>query len=229
MRVCTGGRADRRSCRRSISSRRSSTTRTPTARLPRPTRVSDIYAMGGAAAHRARDRRRFPSDGLEPRHDPRRSSAAASTSCARPAWRCSAATPSRTRRSSSATPSPAPSIPARVLSNAGARPGDVLFLTKPLGTGIVGTAIKFERVAGGDRRRRRRVDADAEPGGRRGAAGAAGRRGPRLHRRHRLRAGRARLGNGGGERRHARPRRRARCPCFDGVLDDRRGRTGRAA
>jgi len=36
--------------------------------------------------------------------------------------------------------------PARVLSNAGARPGDVLFLTKPLGTGIVGTAIKFERV-----------------------------------------------------------------------------------
>jgi selenide,water dikinase len=36
--------------------------------------------------------------------------------------------------------------PARVLTNAGARAGDVLFLTKPLGTGIVGTAIKFERV-----------------------------------------------------------------------------------
>jgi selenide,water dikinase len=36
--------------------------------------------------------------------------------------------------------------PARILSNAGAKPGDVLFLTKPLGTGIVGTAIKFERV-----------------------------------------------------------------------------------
>ena len=36
--------------------------------------------------------------------------------------------------------------PARVLSNAGARVGDVLFLTKPLGTGIVGTAIKFDRV-----------------------------------------------------------------------------------
>ncbi len=36
--------------------------------------------------------------------------------------------------------------PARVLSNAGARPGDVLFLTKPLGTGVVGTAIKFDRV-----------------------------------------------------------------------------------
>ena len=37
--------------------------------------------------------------------------------------------------------------PARILTNGGARPGDVLFLTKPLGTGIVGTAIKFDRAA----------------------------------------------------------------------------------
>src|SRR5438477_5115068 len=36
--------------------------------------------------------------------------------------------------------------PARVLSNAGAKAGDILFLTKPLGTGIVGTAIKFDRA-----------------------------------------------------------------------------------
>jgi selenide,water dikinase len=36
--------------------------------------------------------------------------------------------------------------PARMLSNAGAVPDDVLFLTKPLGTGVVGTAIKFDRV-----------------------------------------------------------------------------------
>jgi selenide,water dikinase len=36
--------------------------------------------------------------------------------------------------------------PARVLANAGARPGDRLFLTKRLGTGIVGTAIKFDRA-----------------------------------------------------------------------------------
>ena len=36
--------------------------------------------------------------------------------------------------------------PRRVLTNGGARPGDVLFLTKPLGTGIVGTAIKFDRA-----------------------------------------------------------------------------------
>jgi selenide, water dikinase len=37
--------------------------------------------------------------------------------------------------------------PARVLTNAGAKPGDVLFLTKPIGTGVVATAIKFDRAA----------------------------------------------------------------------------------
>jgi selenide,water dikinase len=36
--------------------------------------------------------------------------------------------------------------PGRVLSNAGARPGDALFLTKAIGTGIVGTAIKAGRA-----------------------------------------------------------------------------------
>ena len=36
--------------------------------------------------------------------------------------------------------------PERVLSNAGARRGDVLFLTKPLGTGVIATALKFDRI-----------------------------------------------------------------------------------
>ncbi len=36
--------------------------------------------------------------------------------------------------------------PGRVWSNAGARVGDALILTKPLGTGIVSTAIKFQRA-----------------------------------------------------------------------------------
>jgi selenide,water dikinase len=36
--------------------------------------------------------------------------------------------------------------PDRVLSNSGTRPGDVLFLTKPLGTGVIATALKFDRV-----------------------------------------------------------------------------------
>ena len=37
--------------------------------------------------------------------------------------------------------------PKRILTNAGAQPGDRLILTKPLGTGIVGTAIKFGRAS----------------------------------------------------------------------------------
>jgi selenide,water dikinase len=36
--------------------------------------------------------------------------------------------------------------PARVWTNAGARAGDRLFLTKSLGTGVIATAIKFERA-----------------------------------------------------------------------------------
>ena len=36
--------------------------------------------------------------------------------------------------------------PARVWTNAGARAGDVLILTKPLGTGVIATAIKFGRA-----------------------------------------------------------------------------------
>ena len=37
--------------------------------------------------------------------------------------------------------------PGRVLSNAGARPGDAIVLTKAIGTGIVATAIKNRRVS----------------------------------------------------------------------------------
>jgi selenide, water dikinase len=39
--------------------------------------------------------------------------------------------------------------PARLLTNTGARVGDRLILTKPLGTGVVGTAIKFGRASTG--------------------------------------------------------------------------------
>jgi selenide, water dikinase len=39
--------------------------------------------------------------------------------------------------------------PKRMLTNGGAQPGDRLILTKPLGTGIVGTAIKFGRAPQG--------------------------------------------------------------------------------
>jgi selenide,water dikinase len=36
--------------------------------------------------------------------------------------------------------------PRRIWTNAGARPGDELFLTKPLGTGIIATALKADRA-----------------------------------------------------------------------------------
>ena len=36
--------------------------------------------------------------------------------------------------------------PSRILTNAGALPGDALLLTKPIGTGVVGTAIKSGRA-----------------------------------------------------------------------------------
>jgi selenide, water dikinase len=36
--------------------------------------------------------------------------------------------------------------PDAVWTNTGARPGDILFLTKPIGTGVIATAIKFERA-----------------------------------------------------------------------------------
>lgn len=37
--------------------------------------------------------------------------------------------------------------PRKVVSNAGAKPGDILILTKPLGTGILNTALKAEMLA----------------------------------------------------------------------------------
>ncbi len=37
--------------------------------------------------------------------------------------------------------------PDKIASNAGARPGDVLILTKPIGTGVISTGIKFGKAA----------------------------------------------------------------------------------
>ncbi len=36
--------------------------------------------------------------------------------------------------------------PKRVIKNSGAKPGDVLILTKPIGTGVINTAIKFDKA-----------------------------------------------------------------------------------
>jgi selenide,water dikinase len=37
--------------------------------------------------------------------------------------------------------------PAKIATNAGARPGDVIILTKPIGTGVISTGIKFARTS----------------------------------------------------------------------------------
>src|SRR5262249_3661460 len=36
--------------------------------------------------------------------------------------------------------------PEKVVKNSGAKPGDVLVLTKPIGTGVISTGIKFEKA-----------------------------------------------------------------------------------
>ena len=36
--------------------------------------------------------------------------------------------------------------PARIAKNSGVRPGDVIILTKPIGTGVISTGIKFEKT-----------------------------------------------------------------------------------
>jgi selenide, water dikinase len=37
--------------------------------------------------------------------------------------------------------------PRKIATNAGARPGDVIILTKPIGTGVISTGIKFEKTS----------------------------------------------------------------------------------
>jgi selenide,water dikinase len=61
--------------------------------------------------------------------------------------------------------------PARVLTNAGARKGDALLLTKSLGTGIIATALKFGRAS--DRQVERAVESMTTLN-REAAAGARG-------------------------------------------------------
>ena len=73
------------------------------------------------------------------------------------------------------------------LANAGAQPGDVLFLTKPLGTGIIGTAIKFDARARTPWRRRDRRRWTLESRRGRGAQALPADARARVHRRHRVR------------------------------------------
>ena len=89
--------------------------------------------------------------------------------------------------------------PGKVLTNAGARPGDALILTKPLGIGIITTAIKRGKAAAG-------YDPKGRPRHDRAQPDCLGYRAllplPRRYRYHRLRTPRTRLRNGRGQPGH---------------------------
>ena len=79
--------------------------------------------------------------------------------------------------------------PDGIWPKSGARPGDALFLTKPLGTGLVLQAQREGRAPDGALEAAVDADADAQPRCRRRAAAV---RAERRHRRHRLRIARPR-------------------------------------
>ena len=155
MPVCTGGRRDPRSCRRSTSSRRSSTTRIVYGQIAAANALSDVYAMGGRpltalAIAGVPEGRSIDADRsaqiFRGGFDKLREAGVAllgghTVQDPEDQVRLCGDRRRRSRRASGRTP-------AR-------RPGDVLILTKPIGTGIVGTAIKFERAPAGARRARR--------------------------------------------------------------------------
>ena len=103
--------------------------------------------------------------------------------------------------------------PKQVLTNAAAQAGDALVLTKPIGLGVISTAVKQGRATEAHARHGDRRDDDAERG--RARRRARGRR-ARGHRRHRVRSPRPPAGDvrrvecrcGGRRRRGARDRRR---------------------
>ena len=106
--------------------------------------------------------------------------------------------------------------PKRILTNTNAKPGDRLILTKPLGTGIVGTAIKFGRASDDliDRavtqmRTLNKAAAEAIAN----AASPDDAR-SRVHRHHRFRTRRPRIGDGRRQQRDDRDRWRTRCRSF---------------
>ena len=140
----TGSTSARRSSRRPISSCRSSTIPTTSARSPRPTRsptsmrwaATPLFAL--ALVGMPVDK--LPSDTI------RRILEGGERSARRPAFPSPAAT--RSIRSSRSTDSSrsASSIRDSLKRNAGAQPGDALVLGKPLGVGIYSAALKKEQL-----------------------------------------------------------------------------------
>ena len=181
--------------------------------------LSDVYAMGGTPVT-ALAIAGLPDKASSTRRRSGRSSWAASTSCARPACALLGGHTVRDPEVKFGYAVTGAVDPDRIWTNAGARAGDRLILTKSLGTGIVGTAIK----KGSAHRRRWSTPRCAsmtmlnKARGRRAAP--VRRRRARLHRHHRLRPDRPRDRDGRRKRRDDRDRRPRACPCFDGVTGD---------
>ena len=109
--------------------------------------------------------------------------------------------------------------PAHIYTNAAARPGDVLLLTKPIGTGVITTALKAgqgHESAWSQKRVRSMTHSPIA------AAAEIAAAHPGVHsipRHHRLRTYGPRPRNGPGQRRGAPNRSRRRSPLLPGALD----------
>ena len=171
--------------------------------------LSDVYAMGGAPLL-ALNLVAWPREGLAVRPARARARRRRPTSCVPPARSSAVATRSTTPSRSSGSRSSAPSIPPHVFTNRGARAGDVLVLTKPIGLGVISTAVKRDAAPTDARRRGDPRDDDAQRRRARRRARAR-RRGARGHRRHRLRAARPSARGARRVRAGSRDRRSTRC------------------
>ena len=109
--------------------------------------LNDVFAMGGAAPARALRSRRFRRS-FRPRCWARSSPARTRPSARRERF-SPAATRSATTSRSTASPWSASCIPTGIWPKSGARPGDALFLTKRLGTGLVLQAEREGRAPAG--------------------------------------------------------------------------------
>ena len=154
-----------RSCRPPTSSRRSSTIPPTSARSPPPTHAVTCSPWAAGSCWRSTSP---PSPSTSRARRSRRSSTPAPRSSPKPAARWPAATRSAIPSRSSGSPCRALVHPDRVFRKGGAQPGDVLMLSKPLGTGLV-LAGRVGRAEGGRDRRHE----DAQPG-RVGDAAVAG-------------------------------------------------------
>ena len=121
--------------------------------------LNDVFAMGGTPLL-ALSIAAFP-ESCRSRCSPR-SSPPPTRRCARPAACSRAATRSATRSRSTGSRSSAPSARTGSGTKNGARPGDALYVTKPLGTGLIMTGYRSGLAGDAAARARGPLDAHAE-------------------------------------------------------------------